>query len=176
MTFEVHWEPSQNSTYIYGSTIQYLDSGVVSFKNERMPPGTAIVKWLSLPSFQADKGLIQLPLLKRGSVYRFSLALKSIPEHSVLIKVDCFERSGELISTRVVPVAGGDILYPDTAFSYSVELIGTGVKELFFHSLFICEQDKPVEQSNRDHTLKRTTKLETYRSKRRGKHVRSKVD
>lgn len=156
MRFKVYWEAAQMSLYIYGSVIEHLKPNLTYLKNELIPPGTSIVKWMSHPNFQQEFTLLQLPLLRRGESYHFSLRGKSVPDHSVLIKVSCFTRSGQMVSTEVVPMTGGGIFYPEQAFSYTIELIGIGVKEFLFDHLLICSEPQEAQVSPRStHSKKR---------------------
>lgn len=137
MAFEVKWLPTQIDIYKHGSTLEFLKGGGVSFRNELLPAGSSVVKWVSNPSYQGGRTFLQLPLLKRGEVYHFSMEGEVEPEASILLKVDCFDRSGQSVSTQVFSGKGGDVNYPWNAFSYSIELISTGFNELFFKNILI---------------------------------------
>lgn len=137
MTFEVKWDQTQIDIYKHGSNIQFLNDNVVSFSNELIPAGSSIVKWISNMTYQGGRTFLQLPLLKRGKIYHFSLESEVNPEASILLKIDCFNRSGQSVRTQVLSNKGGDVEYPWDAYSYSIELINIGISQLFFKRILI---------------------------------------
>lgn len=138
MNFILEWNQELMSFYKHGSTVEFFDSNsVVHFKNDLLSPGATIVSWKSDPVYQADRTLLQLPLLEKGKKYEVSLVGKVFPKDSVLLKIEFFDRSGQLIENKLISRNKGEFVYPQNAFMYVFKLINSGNEELFFKHINI---------------------------------------
>ena len=143
MTFEIKWHPEMMDFYKYGSSIEYLREGEIThFKNEMYPPGATIVKWISNPNYQTHRGFLQLPLLERGKNYHILITSETFPKQSVLLKMEFYNRVGERVGNQLIINKEGKITYPFEAYSYSIQLLNNGIKELFFKNIIISSQPK----------------------------------
>lgn len=138
MAFEIDWDSTMNDFYNYGSTIEYKE-GTVLFKNELLSPGAVIVRWKSNTNYQRDRTLLQLPLLIKNTHYRVQIEAEMIPKNSMLIRLDFFDRFEKLIDTEVLSGRGGSFIYPCKAHTYSLSLIGIGIREFKFKKLLLYE-------------------------------------
>lgn len=140
MNFEVKWNEFVNKIFTHGSEIKYINNGRgVYFQNLYFSSGSIIVQWSSAPYYPVTRTGLQLPLLKRGNAYNLNVALDETPKGSLLIRVSYYDRSEELIGAEIISLNGGEFIYPHNAFSYTIELINTGVSSLFFDKLTISE-------------------------------------
>lgn len=140
--FKIKWLHSHIDHYKYGALIRYFHSTEkVIFENNFMPAGTTLVRWLSNPNYQANRSVIQLPILKRKHTYSLSTSICTIPQDSVMFKISFYNRGGTIIHSLGLGSKGGEFLYPKSAFSYSIEIINTGVKKLIFDSLYLNEKE-----------------------------------
>lgn len=138
--FEIKWLTSHTEYYKYGARIQYTHSSdKVIFENNFMPAGETLIKWLSNPIYQVNRTLLQLPLLKRNCAYKITSSLYTEPKNSVMLKVTFYDRSNTIVYSLVFDSVGGEFSYPEQAYTYSIEIINTGVKKLIYNSLYLSE-------------------------------------
>lgn len=137
--FEIKWTKRQSDYFIQGTELCFFEEEV-HWKNPLVSPGATVVKWDSEASYGVHRTALQLPLLERGAVYRIASNLEATPEDSVAIKFSVFDRTSTLINTQLLPLRGGEVTYLDTAYSYTIELISTGVEHLCFRSITLEEK------------------------------------
>lgn len=137
MNFKIEWTRSLHDIYKYGSTILYGKSNQVYFENKLLPPGSTIVRWVSNSYYQKERTLVQLPLLERKKQYFIDTDIQVYPVHSLLIKITFFNRLGKAVGMNVLTEKGGEFIYINEAFSYTIELISMGVNNLNFNYLKI---------------------------------------
>lgn len=138
MNFDVKWSPEMSDYYKHGSTVEYLDGKkAVFFKNNMLSPGASVAKWVSNPNYQGDRGFMQLPLLEKGKSYYISLQAKASPNPSPLIKITFYNRVEEVIGIQLVKESKEEFVYPMKAYTYSIEILNNGIKELFFRKIGI---------------------------------------
>lgn len=135
MNFKIKWTKKLHDIYNYGSTITYSKDNQVIFENELFPPGTTVVKWVSNSYYQKERTLVQLPLLKRGTKYHIKSDFQSFPADSLFIRLIFFDRLGKKVGMEVFPDNGGEFVYKDEAFSYTIELVNMGLEKLIFNYL-----------------------------------------
>lgn len=132
MFFKIKWGNSLNKFYLYGSKIIKESSNSIYFENSLLPPGTAILEWDS-----SKNNMQQLPLLKRGMRYSIIPKLKVDPQNSIFIKVNFYNRIGDLVGTENFDLPFGDFIYPFDAYYYTIGLVNTSLKDLYFEYIII---------------------------------------
>lgn len=138
MKYEIKWDKRINNYFIHGSKVSFFkEDGEVHFENPYISPGSVIVGWHSEPTYQGDRTGLQLPLLKRGEVYHLKAEVQAHPQQSVALKFNVFDRARTRIGTQMLSLKGGDVTYPKDAYSYTVELISTGVEALCFKRIWL---------------------------------------
>lgn len=127
-------ESSSKNAYLYGSTITFLDDGVL-FNNNLFPSGKTIIFWQSQTNYQGDRKSPELPLLIAGTSYQLVAHLKTAPQNRAIVRLDFFNRLGERIAFEVMH--GEELLftYPEAAFSYTMNLIGAGCERVHFQAI-----------------------------------------
>lgn len=143
MNFKVTWGNDLMTAFFKGSTLYFEASeGKVRFQNPYVSSGTPLVKWQSNMTYQQSRTGVQLPLLKKGSVYQLASDLSLTPSNTLLIKVSFYDRSGKRVGLVPFETGGGLFTYPKVAYSYDIELVNAGVETLIFKSLTLSEQKK----------------------------------
>ena len=135
MDFEIIWTKAMCDYFIYGSRLTFFESGEVRFENRHASPGTVLIEWSSEASYGRNRTALQLPLLHRGHTYSLEGEAEVEPQDSVALKFNSFDRTETLVSTQIFPLQGGEVFYPEEAYSYSIELISTGVEVLNFKKI-----------------------------------------
>ncbi|MDT2887982.1 accessory Sec system protein Asp3 [Lactococcus lactis] len=141
MDFEIKWSPMHMDFYKYGSVVNFSQEGEVTFKNLFFSSGSIIVKWISNPIYQVNRSLLQLPILGKGNSYRLITNLECIPNNSVLIKIDIYNRSGRNVKSYVIENNGGSFIYPKDSYSYSISIINMGVHDFKFKTIRIVQEN-----------------------------------
>lgn len=144
MKFEIKWVPELTNFYKYGSKINFNSKGDVHFINPLMPAGTEIVKWQAMPVYQGARTLLQLPLLKRKTVYEVGIDIETIPAGNILVMFVYFDRYEHRVGAEILDLKGGDITYPEAAYTYEVRLLNKGATEITIHNITI--QTKCLEK------------------------------
>lgn len=141
MKYEIKWDKRINNYFIHGSKLSFFkEDDEVHFENPYMSPGSVIVQWQSESTYQGERTGLQLPLLKRGEVYHIESDIIAHPEDSVSLKFNVFDRAQQAIGTQVLPLKGGNITYLEDAYSYTIELISTGVEALCFKAIRLSQE------------------------------------
>lgn len=137
MNFKINWSPDFIEFYKFGTTLTFEPSRII-FKNEFLSPGVVIARWSSNINYQKSRSTLQLPLLKRGSVYRLLIQAQVKPKASILLKICFYNRGGEEIGKEFLSAQGGEFTFREDAYGYSIAIISTGMKELDFSYMLIC--------------------------------------
>lgn len=136
MHYEIKWDKRISKYFIHGSKLTFfMEDDEVHFENPHISPGSVIVQWESEASYQGGRTSVQLPLLKRGETYHLEPDVLVHPEASVALKFNMFDRTARSIGTTLLPLEGGDVTYLKDAYSYTVELISTGMESLCFKTI-----------------------------------------
>lgn len=151
----ITWDPREDETYLNGSQIKLTETGV-SFKNELMSPGKALVTWHSQENYQASRRIPKLPLLQRNTRYHLKLKAHFPVQGTVYLKLSFYSHFGELIATEFIKEKTGSFVYPKDAYEYKLELINAGVKELDFEHLLITDESLI---SGTDHWYQKSTSI-----------------
>lgn len=140
MNYEVKWDKCTNNFFIHGSKVSFSkEDNEVHFENPNISPGSVIVGWDSEISYQGARTTLQLPLLKQGETYRLKVDVFVHPEKTVALKFNVFDRAQTRISTQIIPLEGGEVTYPKGGYSYTIELISTGVETMCFKRIWILQ-------------------------------------
>lgn len=140
MNFKVIWEDDIMTTFFKGTSLSFNSlEGSVNFRNPYIAAGTSIVKWQSNITYNQSRTSLQLPLLKKGTVYELRSDLSLTPSNTLLIKLSFYDRSGKRVGLIAFESDGGVFIYPKDAYFYDIELINVGVESLIFKSLTLSE-------------------------------------
>lgn len=141
MNYEIKWDKRINNYFIHGSKLSFFkEDDEVHFENPSISPGAVIVQWKSEPSYQGERTSLQLPLLKRGERYEIKPDVIAYPEESVALKFNSFDRSQQPLDTQILSLEGGEVTYLEEAYSYTIELISTGVEALCFKVITLSQK------------------------------------
>lgn len=141
MKFEVTWNMELIEFYKHGSTIEYSKEGV-RFENKMLSPGATIVTWTSNPTYQVQRGWLELPLLERGKSYHVKVEATSSPKPFVLLKVEFYNRSEDSIGIHLIHNQEGHFTYPKDAYTYTMTLLNNGIEELRFQHITFQSYDE----------------------------------
>lgn len=128
-----------------GSVIQYHSREHITFTNPLLPPGQCIQSWYSLGSYQSERQVTPLPLLKRNTDYQLTIKMDEIPVGSIFVKVIYINRFMEEIGYEVSKDKEWVFHYPKDAYGYKIQLISAGNTRLDFYHLTIQEVGSSVE-------------------------------
>lgn len=141
MKFEVRWNVELTDFYKHGSTVEYTKEEV-RFENKMLSPGATIVTWKSNPSYQGQRGWLELPLLERGKRYHVKLEATSSPKPFLLLKVEFYNRAEDSIGLHLIQNHEGAFTYPKEAYSYTMTLLNNGIEELCFQKITLQSYDE----------------------------------
>lgn len=144
----IRWDNVSGNSYLYGSSIQVRANRTI-FKNPRMASGTVIQSWHSKVNFQGSRTTAQLPLLIPGTSYRLVPHVETIPEKRIYYRISFFNRQEEEI-TFFVNKTGDveDFVCPEGTYTYKVQLISAGCREVDFESLKLYQIDHLQEATS----------------------------
>lgn len=149
MKYLIHWENNSSNSFLFGSEIA-LKGQSVSFSNLRMPPGQYVKTWFSKTNYQSNRISPSLPLLHRGKTYYLELCAEMSPKNSLYLKISFQDRFGQAIDFVILKDDKGEFLYPEEAYSYTIELFNAGCEHLLFHYLVLYDEEERLEQSTND--------------------------
>lgn len=138
MRFALKWTHYAQSSYTFGSRIQFLGQQV-SFENPLMSPSFPIISWSSRTNFQGDRKSPDLPLLARGKTYQLALKAKVQPANSLYVKVTYFDRFGDQVGFETLKDDKWQFTYPEEAYAYRIELINAGCERVLFDHLLLSD-------------------------------------
>lgn len=136
MKTRIYWRQTDLSTFRYGSDVQFRNN-VIYFKNLLIPAGESIHRWDSKTHYQRDRKQPTLPLLFRNRHYQLHLEAEIIPEDTVYLKLEFYDRSDNLIKSEILRGKTAQFTYPNEAYSYSIQLFNASVTELAFRYIEI---------------------------------------
>ncbi len=136
-SWKIYWNEYVDSTYLYGSEIQFHAKKDIEFRNELMPPGTVIKRWFSKVNYQAARIEPSLPMIDGEG--RYYIALDADPSDGLLLKLIFYDRYDAEAGIRIIRDGRGYFQCPIRTFSYEVQLIGAGALRFHFHMITIAE-------------------------------------
>ncbi|MCR4694745.1 MAG: accessory Sec system protein Asp3 [Pseudobutyrivibrio sp.] len=135
----VYWTEYSQGTYLYGSTVEFLDKHRVHFKNPLMPPGTVIKEWFSHTNYQSSRIEPSLPIIDGESKYRITVDVDTLGGKGCLIKLVFLDKYGREAGDLAVREKTMDFKCPLKTFSYKMQLINGGMAEFTYNSVTIQE-------------------------------------
>ncbi len=163
----IKWKDELSETYLYGSEIEFLADGSVSFFNPLMPPGTVIHRWYSKTNFQFKRIEPSLPLIDGEGAYLLTLNIeeKDSSKSSTIVRICIFDRYDNPEETIVIREKKFYFKPTIKAYSYYVELINGGNPNFVFKSLKIEE----VSEKEFDAEQKRIEEIKeaSYKSEKK---------
>lgn len=137
----VYWDETAQDSYAYGSTVSFAWDGSVVFENEGMPPGFVIREWYSYSDYGMRQTSPQLPMLEEGKSYRLRIVKRDEPERGSFVRVNYYDRRGELLSFQMLKETEGVLTYPHEAFRYTVQLVQSGARAVHFTQIEIVPEE-----------------------------------
>ena len=165
--YVVYWDPNGQDTYLYGSSLTFQKDGTVIFENERMPSGFSIRRWSSRTSFQTDRCEPSLPLLREGKRYMVKACMHVVPDGTVLLRVEFFDRQKRRISFRFLDEEEPCFDVPQGTWYYHMELIASGFKRLIFYGLLIAPDNPVMRGTMEDWSAENFTEMAEQIGRRR---------
>lgn len=137
-SWTVYWDEYTANTYTYGSEITFTAVDDVEVTNSLMPPGTVIKRWLSKANYQATRIEPTLPIIDGERQYRIQL---NVTSHlgDCFLRLVYFDRYDVEIGSLIVRDGVKEFSCPIRTYSYSVQLISSGITHFHFHSIVIEE-------------------------------------
>lgn len=136
----VTWEYEADSSFLFGSEIEYIASDKVKFRNRLLPPGEIIKIWKSKLNYQVGKVGNILPILTPEKKYWICLNIHTKKKNSILLKIEFYNRFDEVISYKIIQNSG-EFIYPDNCLYYNLILMNNGVEEFVFNNIIISESN-----------------------------------
>lgn len=143
--WKIRWNEYSADSYLYGSDITYHGRDGVEFKNNLMPPGTVIKQWYSKTNYQLQKIEPSLPIIDGESKYRIIINIDTPNSAGCLVKIIFYDKYNYEVGNIIIRDMEHDFVCPITTYSYKIQLINGGMKELMFHSIIIQEIEDEEE-------------------------------
>ncbi|WP_281164566.1 accessory Sec system protein Asp3 [Liquorilactobacillus sicerae] len=143
----IYWR-NLASTYLAGSTVEFVRSDLVLFSNALMPPGKVITTWYANTNYQADRFSPQLPLLEPRKKYQLVLRAASQPQASLYLRLDFYDALGQLCYQKFIKGSKGTFTYPQQAVDYRVSLINAGCQQVEFHRLELASAKTELKNND----------------------------
>ena len=137
--WKIYWNKEAFSAYMYGSHIEYPAKDEVLFENSFMSPGTVIYEWYSKTNYSTQKIEPTLPMIDGESRYRIKVNMESIGMGEAMIRLVFYDRYEREAGVLNITEKETEFQCPLKTFSYRMQLINGGVKEIHFHSVIIQE-------------------------------------
>lgn len=138
MNNRIFWTTLAHSTYVYGAEIG-VKEGRVFYENPLLPVGAIVKEWRSQYNYQGSRVIPELPILKRGQTYTVSLVADIIPQNSIYIQIECYDRYNHRVDLIVMKDVREKFVFPLDAYTYSIQLLNAGCHQLLFDYIEITE-------------------------------------
>lgn len=135
----VFWTEYSAETYLFGSQIVFHKKDDVEFTNLLMPPGTIIKQWHSKTNFYRQRIEPTLPIIDGETEYQITLNITTEENETLLARLMFYDRYGVEAGTVFLRDKVTRFRCPLKTYSYSLQLINSGVTKLHFHSIVIQE-------------------------------------
>lgn len=146
----IKWRNQSRHSYLFGTSLLFQNQRVF-FDNNLMPPGTVINEWFSQLNYQANRANPELPLLKRGKRYSIELRAQSVPVNRLYMNVSFKNRFGSEVDSIVLKNGEGEFIFPELAYSYSIQLMSGGCHSFDFDYFIINSSESfDIGISNRE--------------------------
>ncbi len=142
----VFWTEYSAETYLFGSQIEFHKKDNVEFTNLLMPPGTIIKQWHSKTNFYKQRIEPTLPIIDGETQYQITLNITTEDNETLLARLMFYDRYG--VEAGMVWLRDKVTVFkcPLKTYSYSLQLINSGVTKIHFHSIVIQEVLDETEQ------------------------------
>lgn len=142
----VFWTEYSAETYLFGSQIEFHKKDNVEFTNLLMPPGTIIKQWHSKTNFYKQRIEPTLPIIDGETQYQITLNITTEENETLLARLMFYDRYG--VEAGMVWLRDKVTVFkcPLKTYSYSLQLINSGVTKIHFHSIVIQEVLDETEQ------------------------------
>ncbi|MBF0714049.1 accessory Sec system protein Asp3 [Gemella sp. GH3] len=144
----IYWDNFSINSYLFGSIIKFKSKDFVHFKNLRMPSGKDMNEWLSKTNHQSHRYPPQLPMLKKGHLYKIYVNAETVPENSIYLRIIFYDRYEKIISETVIRSNEDIFVYPNDAYSYKIQVMNAGCSELKFHYIELTEQIESFDKNS----------------------------
>lgn len=135
------WGQATELNFLFGSLVRYLAKDHIQFQNSLIPSAQIIKEWKSQTNYQGERTTPALPLLRVGQAYHLEISLSTSPVKSILVEVVFKNRFDEVIERATTIDSSLDFIYPEEAYSYSIQLMSAGVMEMDYHYMLLTEAD-----------------------------------
>ena len=146
----IYWNEYSSDTYLYGSQLSFHKKDDVEFENLLMPPGTIIKQWYSKTNFQMQKIEPSLPMIDGESSYQIIMNVDVPDGENIMGRLVFFDRYGMEAGSIFLRDKETEFRCPLKTYSYSLQLINSGVTHLHFHSIEIQEIIDGTEQDDKE--------------------------
>ena len=135
----IYWSDYMSDAYIYGSEVKFNAKDDVEFKNNLMPAGSVIKSWFSKTNYQAQRIEPTLPIIVGEGEYELSVDMETDVDEGILVRLVYYDRYNEQIGQYIVRDKTTVFRCPMATYSYCLQLIAGGAKNLRFRSVTIQE-------------------------------------
>ena len=135
-----------SDAYIYGSEVKFNAKDDVEFKNNLMPAGSVVKSWFSKTNYQAQRIEPTLPIIDGEGEYELSVDMETDIEEGILVRLVYYDRYNEQIGQYIVRDKKTIFRCPMATYSYCLQLIAGGAKQLRFRAITIQEVKYESEQ------------------------------
>lgn len=137
---QIYWGPVQK-TYMAGTQIEKFPDSFIYLKNNLMASGKKINSWWSITDYQRDKEVPSLPALINGHHYKLKFILKTVPENTLIYRLNFYGIQGTIIKQITFSENKKDFIFPMNAKSYSIEMFNAGCEELHFKRIQLADNN-----------------------------------
>ena len=137
----IYWDETAQDSYAYGSNVSFAWDGSVVFENEGMPPGFVIRQWQSYSDYEASLTAAKLPMLEEGKSYHLRVIKQDEPEDGSFLRINYYDRKGELLEFQMLKETESVITYPKGAFRYTLQLVQGGARTIRFRRVELVPEE-----------------------------------
>ncbi len=137
----IYWDENAQDAYAYGSKVTFEWDGTVVFENEGMPPGFVIREWRSYTDYGGQQVAPQLPILEEGKSYYLRVMKRDEPEQGSFVRVNYYDRKGELLGFELLKENENRMTYPKGAYQYTLQLVQGGAKIVRFRRIELVPEE-----------------------------------
>ncbi|UDI77285.1 accessory Sec system protein Asp3 [Staphylococcus taiwanensis] len=145
-SYALAWRHINTTTFMYGTTLRFKDEGTY-FHNPLMPSGTVIHDWHMLTTFNEDKTVPYLPILKKGQQYKILLNYDVQPQGAAYVKITFYRKNDTEYSYLIIQDDMAEFQFPVEAYAYKIELINAGLTDLLFKNIKIEEMPTETDEN-----------------------------
>lgn len=137
--WKIYWDCFMKNAYFYGTEISFKDKDHIEIHNNIVPSGTVIKEWFSKVNFQASRTEPTLPIIDGEGKYEISFDLKTDIDEGVLFRIMYYDKYDNEVGHQTIKSSGTVFTCPMATYSYRIQMINMGAKDIVFHSMSIQE-------------------------------------